>query len=405
MKPFRIAVVNSHPVQYLAPLYASVNRDPALDITALYCTDYSMRGGRDPGFGQAITWDIDLLAGYPSVFLGDRVSTRSIGGFWSLIVPELWAEIRSGKYDAVWVHGYAYAAYVLAFVAAKSKRLPVYMRGETHLALRRPRWKQKLRDAFLKLAYRHVDGFLAIGTANHAYYLSLGIPEHKIHLVPYTVDNDRFIADARITDQERHELRAKLGLPRDLPVVMFASKFLPRKHPESVLHAAALLRDQGTRVSVLMVGNGEMEGELRALAKHLKLDHVAFPGFVNQSELPRVYATADVFVLPSADEPWGYIVNEVMCAGLPVVVSDDVGCVPDLVRDGVNGRLMKPGDPRTLASGIDEVLRAPGRAAAMGQASLEIISGWSYEQCRVGMLDATAMPRAGGGATQSGMAG
>ncbi len=389
MTAVRIAVVNSHPVQYSAPLYAYVNQDPALDITALYCTDYSLRGGLDPGFGQAITWDIDLLEGYRSVFLGERVSTRSIDGFWSLIVPELWGEIRSGKYDAVWLHGYAYAAYVLAFVAAKSKGLPVYMRSETHLALGRPRWKQRLRDAVLKLAYRYVDRFLAIGTANHAYYLSLGVPEDKIHFVPYTVDNDRFIAAARITDRERHDLRAKLGLPGDLPVVMFASKFMPRKHPESLLHAAALLRDQGMRVAVLMVGTGEMEQELRALAKHLKLEHVAFPGFVNQSELPRVYATADVFVLPSADEPWGFIINEVMCAGLPVVVSESIGSTPDLVRDGENGRLIKAGDEHELATALKEVLVDPAKRAQMGRKSLEIVSDWSYRRCRQGLLSAS----------------
>ncbi len=389
MTAVRIAVVNSHPVQYSAPLYAYVNQDPALDITALYCTDYSLRGGRDPGFGQAITWDIDLLGGYRSVFLGDRASTRSIDGFWSLIVPELWAEIRSGKYDAVWLHGYAYAAYVLAFIAAKSKGLPVYMRSETHLALGRPRWKQKLRDAILTLAYRHVDRFLAIGTANHAYYLSLGVPEDKIHFVPYTVDNDRFIAAARITDQERQALRAKLGLPTDLPVVMFASKFMPRKHPESVLHAAALLRERGMHVAVLMVGTGEMQQELHALARQLKLEHVSFPGFVNQSELPRVYATSDVFVLPSADEPWGFIVNEVMCAGLPVVVSEGVGSTTDLVRDGENGRLIKAGDAGALASALQEILGDPAKRAQMGRRSLEIVSEWSYARCRQGLLAAS----------------
>ncbi len=389
MTAVRIAVVNSHPVQYSAPLYAYVNQDPGLDITALYCTDYSLRGGRDPGFGQAITWDIDLLEGYRAVFLGDRVSTRSIDGFWALVVPELWGEIRSGKYDAVWLHGYAYAAYVLAFIAAKSKGLPVYMRSETHLSLGRPRWKQKLRDGILKRAYRHVDRFLAIGTANHAYYRSLGVPEEKIHFVPYTVDNDRFIAAARIDGQERRELRTKLGLPGDLPVVMFASKFMPRKHPESVLHAAALLHERGMRVAVLMVGTGEMESELHELARRLKLEHVSFPGFVNQSELPRVYATADVFVLPSADEPWGFIVNEVMCAALPVVVSEGVGSTTDLVRDGENGRLIKAGDASALAAALEEILIDPAKRAEMGRKSLEIVSDWSYGRCRQGLLAAS----------------
>ncbi|MDQ3605263.1 MAG: glycosyltransferase family 4 protein, partial [Gemmatimonadota bacterium] len=132
-----------------------------------------------------------------------------------------------------------------------------------------------------------------------------------------------------------------------------------------------------------------MEQELRALAQHLKLEHVAFPGFVNQSELPRVYATADVFVLPSADEPWGFIINEVMCAGLPVVVSESIGSTPDLVRDGENGRLIKAGDADGLASALEEILVDPAKRALMGRKSLEIVSDWSYGRCRQGLLAAS----------------
>jgi glycosyltransferase involved in cell wall biosynthesis len=394
MTPVRIAVVNSHPVQYSAPLYAHVNRDPRLDITALYCSDYSLRGGRDPGFGHAVRWDVDLLAGYRSVFLGRRAATRSIDGFWSLVVPELWGEIRSGRYDAVWLHGYGYAAYVLAFIAAKSRGLPVYMRSETHLELRRPRWKQRLRDGVLRRAYRFVDRFLAIGTANRAYYRALGIPDDRIHLVPYTVDNDRFISAARLDAAGRTAMRRELGLPTGRPVVMFASKFMPRKHPEAVLFAAALLRDRGFPVALLMVGAGELESRLRELVVQLQLDDVVFPGFVNQSKLPAVYAAADVFVLPSADEPWGFIVNEVMCAGLPVVVSRDVGCVPDLVHDGVNGRLIEAGDPEALASALHDILSDPARRADMGRASLALISDWNYERCRAGLVEASREVRA-----------
>src|SRR5439155_18234313 len=90
--------------------------------------------------------------------------------------------------------------------------------------------------------------------------------------------------------------------------------------------------------TVVMAGSGEIEAELRGFCAEHELNNVTFTGFVNQSELPALYAAADVFVLPSgADEHWGLAVNEAMCAGLPVVVSREVGCVPDLVRDGVNG--------------------------------------------------------------------
>src|SRR6266550_490375 len=119
----RIAVLNSHPIQYFAPLYAYLNAAPDLDVTALYLSDISIRGGKDVGFARDVKWDLDLLAGYRSVFLGEGARTREPGGFWSLIVPQVWNELRSGRYDVVWLHGHNYAASLFALMAAKTAGL------------------------------------------------------------------------------------------------------------------------------------------------------------------------------------------------------------------------------------------------------------------------------------------
>lgn len=86
---FRLAVVNSHPIQYFAPLYAYLSCDAALEITALYCSDFSLRGGLDPDFKRTVAWDVDLLTGYRSVFLGERAKRRTPSGFWSLVCPQV----------------------------------------------------------------------------------------------------------------------------------------------------------------------------------------------------------------------------------------------------------------------------------------------------------------------------
>ena len=387
-RAFRLAVVNSHPIQYFAPLYAYLSRDPALEVTALYCSDFSLRGSIDPGFKQAVTWDVDLLTGYRSVFLGENAKRRTPAGFWSLTCPEVWSEIRSGYYDAVLVHGYSYAVNIIALLAAKTKGLPVLMRSETHLGLQRTKWKRWIRDSVLSIAYRFVDGFLAIGAANRAYYRALGVPDSKISDVPYTVDNDRFIAAAALSQKQRTEIREKYGLPVETSVVLYASKFMRRKHPDDVIHAMARLRDKGQAATLFMVGTGEMGKELQDLATALAMDNVVFGGFINQAELPKVYAASDIFVLPSENEPWGLIVNEVMCAGIPVVVTDEVGCVSDLIKDGVNGYHMKAGDIDSLARALEKLLADKTLRQRMGAASLCIMSGWSYEQCRQGITAA-----------------
>lgn len=393
-QPFRLAVVNSHPIQYFAPLYAYLNRDPDIEITALYCSDFSLRGGVDPGFKQPVKWNVDLLEGYRHVFLGKRARKRKPGGFFSLTCPQVWREIRSGRYDAVWLHGYTYAALVLAFLAARSKGIPVFMRGETQLKLHRSALRLRLRHSVLSRAFRRLGGgCLAVGSANRAYYRNLGIPDSKIFDVPYTVDNQRFIDDARLDADQRREVRAKLGVPQDQPVVLYASKFMARKHPDDVVEAIARLRGEGITATLLFVGTGELETRLRARVAELELADVVFAGFVNQAELPAVYAASDIFVLPSENEPWGLIVNEVMCAGLPVVVGDEVGCVPDLVHEDVNGKRIRAGNVDSLVSALRPLLLDEDARAAMGAQSLAMIRKWSYAECHDGIKAAIASVR------------
>jgi len=275
----RIAVVNSHPIQYFAPLYAYLNASDSLSITALYCSDFSLRGGLDAGFRREVTWDVDLLAGYEARFLGEKAKTRTPGGFWSLVCPEIWGELRSGKYDAVILHGHNYAVNLLALLAAKTCGVRVFMRNDTHLGLRRGRLKRLLRKTVLRLLYYLCDRCLAIGTANEQFYHTMGVRKENIIRVPYAVDNQRFIVGSTLGDDERIKIRERYGTSNNLPVVLYASKFHRQKHPEDLLKAIAELCDKGLQCTLLMVGSGEMEDELEELAKALKLVNVRFPGF------------------------------------------------------------------------------------------------------------------------------
>src|SRR5208283_2452823 len=113
-------------------------------------------------------------------------------------------------------------------------------------------------------------------------------------------------------------------------------------------------------------GDGEERTNLEHRARALKWDSIRFIGFRNQSELPALYDLSDVFVLPSEHEPWGLVINEVMNAGKPVVVSDRVGAGPDLVEDGVNGFVFPARDVAALANRLQRMIDNPEDRAAMG---------------------------------------
>jgi glycosyltransferase involved in cell wall biosynthesis len=381
-KVVRIAVLNSHPIQYFAPLYAYLNVHPDLEVTALYLSDASIRGGKDPEFDRELKWDIDLLAGYKAIFVDARTRHRA---------PKIWSEIRSGRYDVLWLHGHNHAANLVALWAAKTAGLCILMRGETHLGLPRNFIKAAFRRPLMGTLYGVCDRLLAIGSANAAFYQAMGVPKEKIFLVPYAVDNDRFTEAASIHADQKAAIRRRYKVPAGEPAVLYAAKFIHRKRPLDLLEAVRRLRSKAqTPFTVIMAGSGELDSELRAYCCSRNIDNVVFTGFVNQTELPDLYAASDIFVLPSEHEPWGLAVNEAMCAGLPVVVSREVGCVPDLVTEGVNGFTPAAGDIDGLMLALRTLLEDEGLRLRQGQASLVRIRQWGYGQCLEGIRSALA---------------
>jgi glycosyltransferase involved in cell wall biosynthesis len=390
VRKLRIGFVNTHPIQYFAPLYAYLNRKTEFAVTALYLSDFSVRGSLDRAFGQAVKWDIDLLCGYDARFVTGAQQRGEPAGFFSMIAPQIWREVSHGGFDALVVHGHTPAAVLIAVAAAQWAGMPVFARSETHLGLSRSLLKRLVRKPLMSVFYRCLSGVLAIGSANVAFYRMIGVPEDRIFRMPYTVDNARFTEGSRLSEQQLKRIRAELGVVDDDPIVLYAAKLQARKHPDDLLRAARLLKDRGINFHVVVVGSGEMRTELVDMAARLELDDVYFHGFANQSVLPKIYGAADVFVLPSENEPWGLAVNEAMCAGLPVVASAEVGCVADLVHPHVNGQTFAAGDVEGLANALHPILVETGIRQRMGAASRTIISSWSYAECADGLRAALA---------------
>lgn len=388
-KRLRVAVINSHPIQYFAPLYAYINHTTDVELIALYLSNFSIRGAKDAGFGIDVKWDIDLLAGYPHRFVGSRAATRELGGFTSIVAPELWKLIRRARFDAVIVHGYAIAANHVAIAAARSVSTPVLMRCETHQLLRRNR-SHGVKSIIVRGLFGQCAAFLAIGSANADYYRALGIEGKKIFLMPYCVDNERFANASVMSPDERRSRRTALGVGDERPILLFSGKYLARKHPDKLIEASRILAADGLTFHLAMVGSGELERHLRGLVAKYKLSNVSFHGFVNQAELPKVYAACDVFVLPSQNEPWGLAVNEAMACGLPVVTTAEVGSARDLIDEGGSGSTSPTVGPKDLARTLRPLIQDSAHRHRLASAARTRISKWGYEQATHGLLAALA---------------
>lgn len=150
------------------------------------------------------------------------------------------------------------------------------------------------------------------------------------------------------------------------------------------MYAAHILEKRGLQVVPLISGTGPLEDELRSLARSLGL-RAHFAGFVNQSQLAAYLAAADLIVLPSAQETWGLVVNEAMASGLPAVVSDAVGCAPDLIEDGLTGAIYPVGDTDALADAIERMVPKLG-TAEIDRALRDKMQDYSVETAVAGIM-------------------
>jgi glycosyltransferase involved in cell wall biosynthesis len=391
---YRLAVVASHPVQYQAPLFQLLARNPALDLTVYYGNDSSLAGEVDPGFGVPVRWDRPLLAGYRSEFLS--YSAERVGKLKKFTRPaHIIKELKKDRYDAVLINDYSSSESLFAYIGAWLSRTPVLLKTESELFKPR-RWQVKLfKKLILSWLIKGTAAFLTIGKANRAFYTSFGVKPEKMFDTPYSVDNDFFTGLAASLDAERGALKQQLGFAPDRPLIIFSAKLIERKRPMDLLEAYKSLTGQGLEAGLLFIGEGGLRPEMEAFIARHGLDRVKITGFKNQMELPALYASGDIFVLPSRFDTWGLVVNEAMLFGMPVIVTDMVGAGQDLVEPDVTGHVYPVGDIASLAGLLEGLIKDPEKRARMGRAAQEHITRWNYKTCEQGILQALQAVRAG----------
>ena len=375
-----LAILCTHPIQYQVPIWRALAARGDIPFRVYYLSDQGLKARFDPGFGQALAWDIDLLSGYPHEFVPARTGRRQDGFGWLALRPGFGARLRQDGVTALWINGWQVLAYWQAVREARRQGIEVWLRGETNLRSNRGGLSQSLKWILLRRLLDRVDRFLTIGSANRAFYLRLGYPPERMHKAPYCVDNDRFRRQAVSARAERASLRERWGIPEDAFCFLWVGKFIPKKRPLDLLKALTQWMKQppSRPVHLLWVGSGELESQLRAGCR-VVFDYArglcpeasgsgpaaSFAGFLNQNEIASAYAAADALVLPSdAKETWGLVVNEAMASGLPCVVSADCGCAEDLVQP-LHPELCFPmGDISALAAALAAVFELPPDASA-----------------------------------------
>lgn len=372
---YRVLAISSHPIQYGAPLFRRLAQHPQLEFSVAYCSMRGAQPGHDPDFNTTVQWDIPLLDGYSWKEIPNRGS--SSGSPWSLFNPGLWNLIRRGKYDAVVCYiSYLSASFWISFFAARLSGAAFLFGTDSSSIVPRTgaAWKVSLKRILWPVLFSLADQVLVPSSAGRNLILSVGIPEERITLTPYSVDNEWWMTQSQKVD--RNAVRTIWEANPETLVVLFCAKLQTWKRPLDLLRAFA--RANLPDALLIYAGDGLLRPQLAREASILAVSHrVRFLGFQNQSQLPAVYTASDLLVLPSEYEPFAVVVNEASCCGCPVAASDRVGAARDLIAP-VDPRLVYAcGDVGALAALLVDLYGDRERLRYLGLAAKERMTTWS----------------------------
>lgn len=385
---YRVLFIASHPVQYQSPIFRLMAQHPRLDMEVAYCSLQGAEAGHDPGFGIEVKWDVPLLEGYPWTEVPNKSLAPRLERFWGLVNPGLWRLVCEGGFDAVVAYtGYAYASFWILAGSAKLHGVPLLFGTDaTSLEPRDgKRWKKWVKKLVLPGIFRLASIVTVPSSAGRRFIGSLGIPDSRIHVTPFTADNEWWLRQAALVD--RAAVRRRWKIPEEASVALFCAKLQAWKRPQDVLRAFA--KADAADSYLVFAGEGPLSAELKAEANSLGIgERTLFLGFVNQSELPSVYRAADLFVISSQYDPCPIVVCEAMVCGCPVILSDEIRGRFDLVENGKTGFIFPCGDVEALARLLRETLPAKERLREMGQAARQRMETWSPRENIEGQLAA-----------------
>lgn len=364
----------------MAPVLNRLAAVPGLRLQVLFA-------GELPGHRQ---WARALDAKFPYRLLpGVAVDLGRRGApFVIRANPTLVREIRQCRPDVVVCTPFPALTSLTAFLLCRLTGIPFVLDIYT---MQSESLGRRLLGPVLRGIARGCAGFVARSRRTVGYLVSLGVSPDRIHLAPHPVDYPGLRAGSRLAPADRARLRGAYGIGRDR-VVLYVGRLVRRKGLAVLLEAFARVKTRCPETALVLVGEGYQRQALEEQRRRAGLADVCFTGPVAHADLAPLYGLADLFVLPSistnlklwGEETWGFVVGEAMACGLPVVVTDRVGCADDLVREGENGLVVPEKDPDRLARAMLAILEDDRLRARMGEASERLIQAFSYDRAAEG---------------------
>jgi glycosyltransferase involved in cell wall biosynthesis len=239
--------------------------------------------------------------------------------------------------------------------------------------------RRSLKERLKRHAFSRVDAVKVPGPAGAAMAQRYGVPPSRIYEVTQSVDVDELRAGRALWAPERATIRAGLGARGC--IFLYVGRLWEGKGISHLFAAFASMIDRGIDATLVLAGDGTDERRYREMAAQPGLrGHVIFAGFVQQPQLPRLYAAADVLVFPTLGDPHGLVVEEAMASALPVITTTAAGDIERRLPDGEAGFIVPPGDRSALAERMRALAVDPALRRRMGQRADELVGDRTHDR-------------------------
>jgi glycosyltransferase involved in cell wall biosynthesis len=275
--------------------------------------------------------------------------------------------------------GWGHPVLLGALLMAKSFGIPVAVESDTAEGRADRSWRYWVKKLLYPALFRLPSRFLPGGTRQARYLEGFGVKPNRMTIAQMTVnvsDVRRFCSDNR--EAARSAARAQWGTSPEDRVVLYVGRLEDHKGVGILLSAFARALAENTYLRLVIAGDGPLRPRVEVVAANADC-RVSYLGRLSGDDVLRAYLAADLLVLPSLFEPWGLVVNEAMACGLPVIVSDRVGCADDLVRPEETGLVVNAGRDIELAAAIRRLAEGEADRRRMGLAAERLISNWTLD--------------------------
>jgi 1,2-diacylglycerol 3-alpha-glucosyltransferase len=298
------------------------------------------------------------------------------------IIPQLIKTLNEINPDIVMYHGLLEPGFQAIALWSKIRNIPAILHHDSwHDNKSRIPWLQLSKGKLYKYVYQYA--FVA-GRYSKDYLISMGYPEENIFSGCDVVDNDYFRENsAKFSHQE--VFREKEGLPEKYFLVV--ARYSPAKDHATLLEAYKKYLDSGGDWHLVLIGEGPLKEQIKEHIKALNLaGQVIQRGWISYERMPLYYAFAKCLILPSSSEPWGLVANEAAACGLPLILSDKCGCVPELCIPGVNGFVFESGNVQELSGCMQKISNDSVDLIAFGKKSKGLVSSLTFESWALQVL-------------------